>query len=490
MPLIQTLFLLVACMPVPWPEPLLHGPKWLVPAATSVICGLALLRAWRAARRALRRLDEPFRQSEALVAFHQSRSRQPAVNAAAFVVAVSALGWGWFVQSTLVFGQDATLLPFAEVVVLAPYLLTTVLSWSADFPVERRVNEYCGRPTIKRPAYLLFQFRQKLALALIPVALVVTEQSVCRVLPEFVAAPGFRAAGIGIALVLMAASPWGLRLLLGMRPLAAGPLRERLIQTARRVGLRFSDLLVWHTRGTVGNAMVAGVLPWPRYVMFTDRLLGELSADELDAVLGHEVGHIRHRHLLLYLAFLTLSLSALSGAVSFAARMAPADSWLFTALERLGDWQTLIALAAVAAYVIVAFGFLSRRCEREADLFGCRAVSCGQFDCTGHAPGWDNQQKHDAAPCPTGVDVFTTALERVAVINGISRSKPGWLASWQHSTIAARVEFLNRLRTDPDLDRRFRRRLWWTKAALLSAVAALVVVFVATGDLPSVWPMW
>jgi Zn-dependent protease with chaperone function len=489
MPLILTLFLLVFCLPVAWPEPWLGGPPWLPPALTAALTAAAGLHALRAARRAVRLLDEPFRQSEALIGFHRARVRQAWITAGAFSSAVLAFGWGWWVQAMMSTGPDEALWPGAEAVILAPLLLMILIAWLANYRVDRRVGELCGRPPQGRGAYVVFQFRQHLALALIPVVLVVAEQSLARAAPNLVDQRWFRTAALAALLGLLFASPWGLRVLLGMRPLPAGPLRDRLTATARRVGLRFSDLLVWNTRGTVGNAMVAGVLPRPRYVMFTDRLLAELTPDELDAVLGHEVGHIRHRHLLLYLVFLSLSLTALSGLARLSARAAEPGNWMGAILQWLGDWQVLLALAAVAAYVVVAFGFLSRRCEREADLFGCRAVSCGRPECTGHAPGWDAHLAGEADPCPTGVDVVTTALERVAVINGVNRSRPGWLASWQHSTIAARVEFLSRLRNDPGLDRRYRRRLRWVKAALLCGVATAVVLLYLTGDLASAWSL-
>jgi STE24 endopeptidase len=168
--------------------------------------------------------------------------------------------------------------------------------------------------------------------------------------------------------------------------------------------------------------------------------------------------------------------------------VASPDGWLAWSLERLDDWQALVALIVVAAYVVLAFGFLSRRCEREADLFGCRAVSCGRADCQGHDAEADLESRSLALPCSTGIDHFIAALERVAVANGVSRSKPGWLSSWQHATIEARVAFLERVRADPGLDRRYRWRLSWVKWALLAAMAAAVGGFIAMGDLPAPWP--
>src|SRR5262249_13913583 len=80
-------------------------------------------------------------------------------------------------------------------------------------------------------------------------------------------------------------------------------------------------------------------------------------------------------------------------------------------------------LSILAAYTLLVFGFLSRRCERQADLYGASTVS---------------------------TDAFINALEKVAAINGIPRDRAGnWLLSWQHPTIAQRVEFLQAMRDNP-----------------------------------------
>src|SRR5262249_24725069 len=61
--------------------------------------------------------------------------------------------------------------------------------------------------------------------------------------------------------------------------------------------------------------------------------------------------------------------------------------------------------------------------------------------------------------CPTGMRTFISALDKVAVINGISRKRPGWLHAWLHASVARRVEFLEQLLSDQRLEPRFQRRL-------------------------------
>ena len=85
---------------------------------------------------------------------------------------------------------------------------------------------------------------------------------------------------------------------------------------------------------------------------------------------------------------------------------------------------------------LLVFGWLSRRCERQADIYGCKIATSA---------------------------AFISALEKVADLNGISRERPGFLSWWQHSTIADRIAFIRRMETDPALEPAFQRRLGWTK---------------------------
>jgi STE24 endopeptidase len=78
--------------------------------------------------------------------------------------------------------------------------------------------------------------------------------------------------------------------------------------------------------------------------------------------------------------------------------------------------------------------------------------------------------------CATGIGIFIEALEKVARLNGISRDRPGWLQSWQHSTIARRVAFLQRIREDISLEQRFQRRVTLIKWVLILGLALMLVL--------------
>lgn len=221
-------------------------------------------------------------------------------------------------------------------------------------------------------------------------------------------------------------------------PLPSGLQRDVLEAVASRAGLRLRELLVWRTGNSMANAAIVGLLPATRVVLFSDSLLSILSLRELAAVFGHEIGHARRHHVLIFLAW---ALVFFLGADFLTDHVLPDGVWAAGGL---------LAVAFVAWYLV--FGWLSRRFELEADLYSIELLGDG--------------------PAMIG------ALERVG---GRLRD----VASWRHFSTADRVAFLYRTLGDPELVRRFRSRL--RRYALSGAVLALVVVALEVWSLGSSW---
>jgi Zn-dependent protease with chaperone function len=224
---------------------------------------------------------------------------------------------------------------------------------------------------------------------------------------------------------------------------------------------------------------VIGVVPWARYVIFTDRLLEGLDPEETEAVFGHEAGHVAHQHIPFYAGFFALS------AVTATALVAAGAKYLKDhGLDVPPPWSEWVALPLVvfmAAYVFVVFGLLSRRCERQADVYGCRAASCGDPFCAGHRDDTD-RPAGDRLLCRTGVRALIRALDHVDSLNGNDHRPGGGVRSrlwgrvkaWQHGPVADRVEFLLRLSEDPTLGDAHDRRVRAFRAALVGALAAIL----------------
>jgi STE24 endopeptidase len=487
--------LTLVCLPKSYAAPWIDlSPAQCLLCCVGYVAAVGLHAFW-VSRRVSWPLDrDPSRRDEVLDRYESGRRIHQILLIGLYLLVLTGLGWGWAVRKE--WAGDAGSWPGTELLTLAPFFIAQILGWVLFYDADRAAQHAAHRlleddtfaptwlearqvpapPFHGRYAYVVFQLRQKLAFVFVPVFLVVGLKELERQFPDSSTQWPMlvQALSAGVMTCVLLGWPLMIRLVLSLEPLPPGPLRDRLEAASARLGFRCSDVLVWNTSGGMANAMIVGLVPWLRYVIFTDRLLEEFSEDEIEAVFGHEIGHIRHQHMLYYLGFLALSMGALG---------LLADHVLLPALGRLGgEIATLLPgvmsesiaglfgpdgdLAPVAvvifllAYLFTAFGFLSRSCERQADVFGCRAVS-------GDAP--DGSQFS-----PSGIAIFIRALEKVALVNGISRHDPGFFQSWQHGSIARRVEFLERASRDPEIEARFQRRLGLIKWGVVVVLGALV----------------
>jgi STE24 endopeptidase len=161
-------------------------------------------------------------------------------------------------------------------------------------------------------------------------------------------------------------------------PLADAPLKARIEALLQRCGFASSGLFVMDgsKRSSHGNAYFTGFGKTKRIVFF-DTLLGRLQPVEVEAVLAHELGHFKHRHVLKRIALLfALSLSFLAALGQLIA--AP---WFF---QGLGVTAQNTALALILFFLVIpVFTFmftplmslLSRRHEFEADRYAAQHAS-------------------------------------------------------------------------------------------------------------------
>jgi STE24 endopeptidase len=157
------------------------------------------------------------------------------------------------------------------------------------------------------------------------------------------------------------------------------PLRARVEALMARAGFAARGLFVMDgsRRSAHGNAYFTGFGRAKR-VVFYDTLLARLAAGEVEAVLAHELGHYKLRHIqkrLLAMAALTLVFFALLGWLA-------TRSWFYTGLAVQpnltlpNDALALILLLLVGSvFGVFASPLLagwSRRDEFEADAFASR----------------------------------------------------------------------------------------------------------------------
>lgn len=242
------------------------------------------------------------------------------------------------------------------------------------------------------------------------------------------------------ALVIIA--PSMIRFFWRCRPLPDGPKRRRIEAMCEKAKLKYNNILMWPIfEGKLLTAGVMGLIKRFRYILVTDSLLQILNDNEIDAVMAHEIGHIKKKHLVFYLIFF-LGFIILSYAVFDLLLYAILYANLsFPVLRDIGFEQvtlTSMALAVSMAVTLViyfryVFGYFMRNCERQADLYA--------FDLLGTSM-W-----------------LVSSLEKIAVYSGQSHDRP----SWHHFSIRQRIDFLGRCEADRSMivrhDRKLRRSI-------------------------------
>lgn len=165
-------------------------------------------------------------------------------------------------------------------------------------------------------------------------------------------------------------------------PLADAALETRVTALLKRCGFAVSGLFVMDgsTRSAHANAYFTGFGVSKR-VVFYDTLLEQLDASEMEAVLAHELGHLKHKHLrnhLVMTCLLNLPAFALLGWVS-------TQTWFYTGLGVQPNMTTpnnalalllfMIAVPVFTFFVAPLFSQLSRKNEFEADAYAISQTS-------------------------------------------------------------------------------------------------------------------
>jgi STE24 endopeptidase len=169
-------------------------------------------------------------------------------------------------------------------------------------------------------------------------------------------------------------------------PLTDKNLSNRIQQLAQRCGFAINGLFVMDgsRRSGHGNAYFTG-FGKSRRIVFFDTLLARLNADEIEAVLAHELGHFASRHIVKRMIFsfgLALVFFAILG---WLAR----QPWFYVdlgVLPQLGGRNDAMALL-LFLLVVPVFTFLftplaswySRRDEFQADSYAANRSSSTQL---------------------------------------------------------------------------------------------------------------
>ena len=211
------------------------------------------------------------------------------------------------------------------------------------------------------------------------------------------------------------------------KPLEAGDVRTRIENVCRQAGMEYANILYWPIFG--GRMITAGVMGLVkkfRYILVTGAFIRFLEPDEIDAVIAHEVGHIKKNHLLFYLVFfvgyMLVSYATFDLLIYGVLYAEP----LYGFIGRIGLNQTTLTSSIFSIVIIVIFlvyfrfifGYFMRNFERQADTYVYTL-----FD--------------SAKP-------LISTLEKIAVTSGQPPDRP----NWHHFSITKRIDYLKKCETD------------------------------------------
>lgn len=275
-------------------------------------------------------------------------------------------------------------------------------------------------------------------------------------LEDLINAPLFREVFSAIFLAVVAVfAPVLITRLWDCEPLPPSDLKYKIIAFAHSQGVKFKEIMSWNALGKgLVTAGVMGVVAPFRYLLITPALMNLLDENEIMAVVSHEVGHVKKKHLPLYLVFL-MGLMIITGAV---------QDWILDfflttqkGLQIVFPGQNVINTGFISAFSIpilllifvgyfrFIFGFFMRNFERQADGYCIES----------------------------GIDPNHMISSFMKL--GVRLGDDGKKSNWHHFNLPQRIDFIKRAMADPGMVNLHNRKVkrW------IGVFAIVIILFTA-----------
>jgi STE24 endopeptidase len=200
-------------------------------------------------------------------------------------------------------------------------------------------------------------------------------------------------------------------------PLDNADLKSRLVSLSERAGTRVRGVYKWNLseKSKKANAALTG-LGNTRRIILADTLLEHYSADEIEAVLAHELGHHVHRHILKSIALQAAVTLVGFWAANFVLHYAVERTHLFETVSDFANLPLLVLVSTVLSFLLLpALNAFSRYNERQADRYAFQSIA--------------------------SVEPFVSSMNKLADQNLAERSPARWV-EWffqSHPAISRRV---------------------------------------------------
>ncbi len=250
------------------------------------------------------------------------------------------------------------------------------------------------------------------------------------------------------------------RRLWNCKKLPEGPLKKHLDAFCARQNFS-AEYYLWPLfEGRMLTAAVMGIMPGLRYILLTPALIETMSIAEIEAIMAHEIGHVKKFHLVLYIFLITgfsllvgmlaepliymlLSLHSLNTLINWSGISAE------TALTLVGSVPLLIFMLVYFRFV---FGYFIRNFERQADLFSFATMGKAQ--------------------------PLVSAFEKISALSGNIREQ----RNWHHFGIGERIDCLEQAEKDTQLVRRQNIKV---RFSLLAYLVLLLVIVGLVRQIPT-----
>ncbi|MFC1890789.1 M48 family metalloprotease, partial [Thermodesulfobacteriota bacterium] len=260
--------------------------------------------------------------------------------------------------------------------------------------------------------------------------------------------------------VLMIYMPQLIQYWWGCKPVKSSEKVDGIKVFLEKMKFRYRNILTWPIfEGRMMTAGIMGIVARYRYLLVTDSLMEVLSPEELKAVMAHEVGHARYRHLLFYVLFFLGYMILSFGLFDLFFYVLASQPYF---MELLGEGESSSAnlfylalsipiLISMFVYFRFAMGYFMRNFERQADLYSAKIMGSPMH--------------------------VISALEKIAMMSGKSRNIP----SWHHFSIKERVDCLWRTIKEPELNKKHTRFIAKSLAVYLIVMISLIYTLNSDG---------
>jgi len=199
-------------------------------------------------------------------------------------------------------------------------------------------------------------------------------------------------------------------------PLENEDLRRRLVVLGERAGTRVRGVYRWKLseKSKKANAALTG-LGATRRIILADTLLDNYSAEEIEAVLAHELGHHVHRHILKSILVQAGITFVGFWAANWTLHFAIDQRW-FLQLSDFANLPLLALVSVVLSFLLMpALNAYSRFNERQADRYAFESIA--------------------------SVEPFISSMNKLAVQNLAERTPSPWVEwlFYSHPSISRRL---------------------------------------------------